>query len=213
METSLYIRQSTQGLHRALERSALAQGLMSPHLTLQGYCKALIPWSRAWQLVESAIDRSADKAHCALLIPSRRWHLALSDLQVLGQGTAPASLATAHHPYAPLAPAASLPELLGMCYVLRGAALGGAVIAAHIRKTVPLAPGTGTLFFDAADPQALSWRQWTTDFDARVAGAPAQAQALHGASRTFEKLLQIFSAKASPETARTMPTDAQGLHA
>lgn len=173
----------------------MARELMSTTLTLSRYRDILEIWGGAWVGLEFAIALSVDCQECQGLLPHARAGRAVTDLRSIDAllGQPPNSAVVAPPRSFALIPAQTLAELLGMCYVAQGALLGGQVIARRLHQTLQLAPGIATSFFDTAEPNGMTWTSWTRALSARVSSEPGQAEALHGARRTFAYLQMAFT--------------------
>lgn len=199
------LRRHTATHHRRLEATPLAQAILSPTLDLPGYRRALTAWADAWWPLEQAVVGSAHATALASLLPPPRHALALADLQTLSvdAATAPARAASATPPV--LQAAAATPAgLLGLCYVLCGAALGGQVIAAHLHKRLGLHAGHGAAFFGGCRAGMPAWPAWCATADRLLSDAEAAAQSQEAAALAFETLRRPFSAF-QPEPATLAP--------
>ena len=83
---------------------------------------------------------------------------------------------------------------------MRGASLGGKVIAKHLATHLGLHASKGATFF-AADEQATTWTQWMQHAGTLVNRAEEIDQAVVAASTTFEFLLQRFSSHSQHSSA------------
>lgn len=204
-EAILSLRAFTQEAHKALEATHLARDLMSPTLSLSRYRDIVQAWAQAWSALEAALQASAMQDICCELLPAPRCALAQQDLARLD--------ALLHRPpvsdrapladcIAPLAPASSAAELLGMCYVAQGALLGGQVIARHVQTTLQLPPGCATQFFAPPQAPTLRWPDWTRAFNHSIRSPAELNAAQDGASRTFTYLRQAFDSEVVKRKAR-----------
>lgn len=153
------LREQTRETHAALERQPLMCRLMSPAVTWEDYAQFLGRLYAAYLPFCVHIDATVDRFALADMSPQEIPGFLHQDIQELGMA-APAPL-----------PAAQLPQLgsdleaLGAWYVLEGAALGGAVVAKHLRRhlgeAVPLGYLAGR---NIQSPRR--WRRFNTHFSA-----------------------------------------------
>jgi heme oxygenase (biliverdin-IX-beta and delta-forming) len=95
--------------------------------------------------------------------------------------------------------AATLPldhlvQLLGSIYVIEGSALGGRLIAPHLRKTLGVGPGHGASYFHGFGGQAgQMWRDYRVLASLEIGeSSNAMARACRSAKRTFGALIDLF---------------------
>ena len=88
----------------------------------------------------------------------------------------------------PVPPAGSVPEALGCCYVLEGAALGGRVIAARLAPAGGPASLACRYFAGHGADTGRRWGAFLRHLERRCAGEQATALALAAARATFERL-------------------------
>ena len=207
VDIALYLRTLTRDEHAALEGAFLARELMSPTLTLTTYRDILRVWSEAWAALESVIFTSTFGASCRSLLPPARAQWAEHDLMALEPHVPPGAV---RHAYlganmAPLSPAQSEAELLGMCYVAKGASLGAKVITRHLHHTLGLPSGVGTRFFGADAHDAMTWPEWTRELNMRSWSPEDKQAALDGATRAFAYLGRVFKAAEQIDKERWKP--------
>lgn len=187
------LRHATQDLHQALEATAAAQDLLSSSLVRERYAHILRLWASSWAALEDSIHRSPwAQSMRHLLVTPRAVH-ALHDLRYLGfdaDDVFPAGVASGQ---VQIAVPASQAALLGRCYVMRGAALGGRVIAKHLSRSLGFGQNQGSSFFSAGDAEVLSWPQWGKQLDLSLASSEDRQQAVQEARATFQFLLQTFT--------------------
>ena len=87
-----------------------------------------------------------------------------------------------------LPPTRSVPEALGCCYVLEGAALGGRVIAARLARAPGRSPLACRFFAGHGADTGVRWSAFLRHLERRCAGEQATAGALAAARATFERL-------------------------
>lgn len=195
------LRAQTQVLHQALEATPVAQALLSPGLTLAAYTEILSVWAAGWQTLEPALFAAPYARTVPHLLPIPRLQQAQADLQYLDALRACDQSARSSHAERLAAAAgvwagtpASLSGFIGVCYVLRGASLGGMVIARHLERTLALDAAHGAAFFNAESGDGLSWVQWMRSADAALLADDDIDAACRAAGDTFALLLHLFSA-------------------
>ena len=198
------LRAQTQVLHQALEATPIAQALMAPDLTLPRYANILAVWAAGWQILEPALFAAPFASTVPHLLPFPRSRCAQADLHYLDSlavfdrsrravpadpdaGAGAAATAT----WAGIPP--SLSGFIGVCYVLRGASLGGKVIARHLDRTLGLDATHGAAFFNAESGEGLSWVQWMDRAQQALLKENEIDAACHAAAATFSLLLGLFS--------------------
>lgn len=101
----------------------------------------------------------------------------------------------------PLAPAVAacpridgIAQALGSLYVMEGAALGGQLIAAGLRRRLAIGADTGGAYFNGCGKDtAVRWREYRELAGSVLDGdRPAQALACAAAVATFEALIATF---------------------
>ncbi len=176
------LRTESRAEHEAIDR---ALDLLARGLTLGAYRRRIEQFHGFYAPLE---DRLGDLG--ALAWPSgaapleRRAPLLAADLVALGVG-APERLPRCE----------ALPELrgpadvLGCLYVLEGAALGGQVIARHLRDTLGIGPSNGGSFFHGrAEQTGPHWRAFCATL-AAFRGDDAEGDAtVQAAIATFRAL-------------------------
>ena len=201
------LRRQTHALHKALEETAVARALLSTELTLAQYAQVLAVWHAAWQRLEQGLFDSPFAKEVPHLLPFPRAQLAQGDLAYLDSiACAPDVHNLVQHAVTRSLDEmpASLSGFIGMCYVLRGASLGGKVIAKHLNATLALNDGKGTAFFNAESSDSLSWVQWMQRADQVLLSENDVDAACRWACATFELLLESFSGTNDLATARLL---------
>ncbi len=97
-------------------------------------------------------------------------------------------------------PLDTLVQALGSIYVIEGSALGGRVIAPHLKKTLDIGPGHGASYFHGFGGQTGEmWRDFRL-LAALEIGESGEAivQACMSARRTFAALIDLFAPLAPP---------------
>jgi hypothetical protein len=106
------------------------------------------------------------------MIPSERTSLAEFDLQVLDRLLPTTNRYVHFQPVAiaPMEPAQTIEELLGMAYVAVGSSLGGKVIVRHLQSVLRMEVGVGMSFFSGEARGELGWPDWLRALNVRVVG-------------------------------------------
>ena len=190
------LRSHTRLLHQVLENTPTARALLSPAITLVCYAEHLVIWAAAWKKIEQSLYESPFAKRVPQLLPCPRAGLAEADLAYLY------SLEGVRSSHKPLHHSAvdtsslnpeNLSGFIGICYVLRGASLGGKVIAKHLESTLAMSVDRGASFFSAGSGDYLSWDQWIRSANQMLSIENDIDLACHWASATFELLITAFS--------------------
>lgn len=167
------LRRHTRAEHHGLENHPVMTRLVRPGLHIEDYAETLSALHPAQQELEQLAATTIDHLTMTYpLAPRVAWleadlaHLGLSPPNPQGRD-----------PELP----ATLPELVGLLYVLEGARLGARVIADKIH--VSLGDATPMAFFDHADGE----RAWPTFCDFAVKHCPMDEAglAIRAARRAF----------------------------
>ena len=101
--------------------------------------------------------------------------------------------------------AAALPldhlvQVLGSIYVIEGSALGGRVVAPHLKSTLGIGPGHGASYFHGFGGQAGDmWRDYRVLASLEIGeSSKATVRACRSAKRTFGALIELFEPLAPP---------------
>ncbi|MEY4414611.1 MAG: hypothetical protein RIQ53_1904 [Pseudomonadota bacterium] len=217
-----HLRDLTLPEHRHLEGSALARALDDPALNAVRYRALLARWLQAWGPLEQTLDRAPHARALGQLLPAPRTAIGRADLAWLearlpaaartpagsdpGFGLATGtSIGTFTGPSA--GPSTGLPALaapqsvagaLGWAYVLRGAALGGQVIARRLLQRLGPDLAPAVRFFASGEQQALSWTRWQQAADARLADPADLQRATEAARAVFVWLATHFDGPLPP---------------
>lgn len=196
---SALLRSGCWAEHKRLESHPVSQLLMSDELTTRAYAQVLATWLLVWSELEPVVFLGAPVGVPPERLPAKRAFLAVQDLSYLGHSFS-SSLG--------LSGASSLPSAenggwYGIAYVMQGSAMGGAVVAAHLKKLLGLEPGLGASFFSvrsaAINPTNAGsvrheWIDWTRWVDSQLAGNPTQTEvAVSTAEATFRFIHNTFS--------------------
>jgi len=172
-----FLKQQTREQHERVEG---LMPVMHDALTPEGYVHVLLALLDVYVALEVRLARSPLPG--AFDHRPGRWSgLIRRDLQALGVRTVPRGPAEGAVPFGEW-------EALGCLYVLEGAALGGQVIARHVRRRLRLAPEAGLAFFTGGGADAgRSWRAFRVAAaqHAAHAGDAEWASALRGAREAF----------------------------
>lgn len=191
------LRLRTKELHLQLEQTAVARHLMSTTLTVAAYVDILQVWGTAWNELETALWTTHFALQVPNLLPARRSAKANIDLRYLAAQHAIVASRRVEKNDRAVAPPLTLASFVGVCYVLRGASLGGKVIARHLALTLGLTASHGAAFF-AAGEEGGTWREWLQHADALIQNQHDIDQAVNSATTTFTFLRQQFSYAAEP---------------
>jgi heme oxygenase (biliverdin-IX-beta and delta-forming) len=183
------LRQATDALHRSVERRFdLERGIEDAG----DYCALLARFFGFYAPIERELLR-LDWRNSGIDISTRHkspWLAAdLSDF-----GLAPAAIAAL--PQYPAAPRSdSLPEALGILYVLEGATLGGQVVLRRLSAKIGISPVFGGRFFASYGPDVgRMWRGYV-DVLERCGDAPPRAETIE---RSAVVAFKAFDAWLSP---------------
>lgn len=175
------LREATASRHAAIDALlALRRPFGAAHYTrvLQGFGAFLSAW-------EPRMAQVLPPHWQSWFAASTRLHLVQQDLAAMGglRLAGPVVLATLDTPAA----------ALGSLYVLEGSALGGQFIAAAARRQLGLTQDHGTAYFHGCgSATATRWREFLARLDADLASPEARAQAVQGATTTFDVLTDLF---------------------
>jgi heme oxygenase len=189
------LRERTKMRHITMEQTPLARDLMSLQLTLPRYVQILSTWVGAWVALENCIESSPFAPQVTSLLPSKRAHLGLQDLQdwrAQGHEVTSAAGVCIEDAFSQILPTTKA-GLLGVCYVARGASLGGQVIARHLTTILPVDAGRGIAFFAPDEAPTLTWSQWSHALGAQLDTTEKVEQAVGWADATFVALQKVFS--------------------
>ena len=124
----------------------------------------------------------------------RRGGFASADVEWLRsvQGIEP--VPTASHLAATL-PLGDLAEVLGSLYVIEGSALGGRVIAPHLKRTLGLAQGRGASYFHGFGGETgVMWSNFRVLASLEIGESSRNTvRACKSAKRTFAALIELFA--------------------
>ncbi len=92
-------------------------------------------------------------------------------------------------------PLADLAEVLGSIYVIEGSALGGRVIAPHLKTSLGIGPGHGASYFHGFGGQTgVMWSNFRVMASLEIGeSSKSTVRACQSAKRTFAALIEIFA--------------------
>ena len=108
-------------------------------------------------------------------------------------------------------PLEQLPQLLGSLYVIEGSALGGRVIAPHLKASLGIGPGHGASYFHGfGGDTGEMWRDFRVLTSLEIGESSKDTvHACRSAKRTFAALIELFAPLAPlPELAFDAAPDA-----
>ena len=186
------LRQNTQPLHHALEQTAMSQLLLSPKLDRSTYVRILYGFYGAFSSLEKMVEEMANLYKMDELegLLDSRAAQAMEDIRYL-TGTFDASLLPGSSlPFA----ARSVPEALGVVYVMEGSKLGGKVISKHLSQTIGVSPAEGGRFFANTEGSGMEgWKLFKLRCSAHADNHPDHTKAIIGsANSTFGYLHDYF---------------------
>ena len=184
---SALLKAQTHDAHKALENTQSMRNLMSPALVLTEYVGILEKWLHCWSPLETALNRCTLTTSQRHLLPEQRLDRLRHDLKILGGSIdTPTSLQTL--------PSTHNSGWLGVAYVMQGAQMGGAVISAHLLKTLNLGDEAATFFSPVSEaPVAKNWRSWCQQLDAIEVTNEEATAAVLAAKQTFAHMESHFA--------------------
>jgi heme oxygenase len=181
------LREETRAQHGRVEELL---ALLSPAMTVTGYCRVLQVMYAAWLPLEAALGQHCPAQYAELWRGRQRAHRIQTDLAALGC-TPDANLPGSY-------PSATLPDLstgaawLGALYVTEGSTLGGQQISRHLEQKFGWLEGRGHTFFLAYREQ--TGERWRAVQQALEAPGLDGNQVIRGAHQTFSYLELCFAA-------------------
>lgn len=190
---TVLLRRRTLALHRAVKALPLPRRVMSARVTQADYASYLAAIHRVYALMESALfDHVPPHLLAALGV---RPKLSALEADLADLGTAPLRPLGRVAAALRLPPPSDLPGSVGALYVLERAALGGRIVARHLRRHLPNG-GAGIPFrfleFHGAEVEG-AWRRFVVALDALKARPDFPvARLVEGAQVAFESVLGIL---------------------
>jgi len=124
----------------------------------------------------------------------RRGGFASADVEWLRSvaGIAPVAMSAT---MASALPLVELADVLGSLYVIEGSALGGRVIAPHLKTTLGLEPGRGASYFHGFGGETgVMWANFRVLASLEIGeSSHSTVQACQSANRTFAALIDLFA--------------------
>lgn len=185
VDPAQYLRAATQLRHKALEAQPCFARIMQPEVSLHDYASLLTLLYRFHAQAEPTLnDRLRD-------LPWRDIHrarveLLASDLKALDL---PLPSNTTQH--------LELKDehgALGAVYVIEGSALGGQIIARHLRNTLQHEVSQSLAFYGTLSRDVgIHWQKVIGQLRHQLTTDEARQSALDGANATFDSLLALAS--------------------
>jgi heme oxygenase len=178
------IREGTRAQHARCEAQMNLTALAS---SLEGYAEALQSFEALhdYVLAHTADVVAAAPAELGAGLGRGRARLS-ADLRALGQTPRRAAADPVDDELG------ELDAQLGAWYVLEGSALGGRVIARHVRDSLPGAAGALSYFRGEGPDTAARWQRFGTFANRLEADSGVDCDAvLRGAERTFDHFLSL----------------------
>lgn len=177
------LRAETAALHQRLEEDNPAQAILNHTMDLDGYKSLLLQNYLAYSCMEDQIKR-----HLPQLSMDKTQRLA-ADLQDLG--VSPDAYQSDDTPEFEIHSPA---QALGAAYVVEGSAMGGMVIAKHLRKCGALQDLKQQHFFNGDKSSLTSWKHFREELQAREFDPQQEEEVLAAAKEAFlvfEKFFQV----------------------
>ncbi|GHB63257.1 biliverdin-producing heme oxygenase [Persicitalea jodogahamensis] len=182
------LKAETQSQHQSLEQTEPSRRVMSPALSREGYLEVLYAFHGAFSPLESQVRESLDKNPANLeFVP--RSNLAIADIKQLSGSFNPDyfSQGDAIERQGGL----SLPEAVGVMYVLEGSKLGGKVISRQLAKTIGVEPQNGGSFFSGGKIE--EWKTFQAYCESYAQKRPEAADTIiESAKSTFRWIEGYF---------------------
>lgn len=126
--------------------------------------------------------------------PRRRGGFASADVEWL-RSEADIDLPDLEARAAAVLPLGDLPLVFGSLYVIEGSALGGRVIAPHLKRTLGLDQGRGASYFHGFGGETgVMWNNFRTLAALEIGESPrGTVLACQSAKRTFTALIEVFA--------------------
>jgi len=177
------LRLETAALHQRLEDDNPAQAILNHSMDLDGYKTLLLQNYLAYRCMEGQIKRHLPQLS---MDKTERLEADLRDL-----GIAPDAYLSSDTPDFEIQ---SVAQAYGAAYVVEGSAMGGMVIAKHLRKCEALQDLKKQHFFSGDKSSLTSWKHFKEELQ-RQEFDPRQKEELLAAAKeaflVFEKFFQV----------------------
>jgi len=175
------LREATRTEHARVDALPRMRALLSQRVTRATYVEALSRLYRVHCELDAAIDPALGRMAHSTLRPAQLLDGLEQDLAQLGREALPEATA--------VTPLAAPAQALGAWYVLEGAALGGVLLARHLRSVLgddlPLAHFGG--------PRARRrWPDFLRHLEAQLRSAQLRSEAIAGARCAYDRSRQIL---------------------
>jgi heme oxygenase len=181
-----WLSRETAEMHRQLESTPLLSKLLDESISLLEVSEVLERFLWAYRPIDRALEDSLPRFLTTFRTP-RRTPCLIADLTALGQPIRKEVPVTFTFPF-------SLPETLGVLYVIEGSTLGGAMIAGRLERGHARIPRHALSFFLLGESEFPSlWERFLMTFPTGAASREFSHDLLRGATRTFRHFLDVFS--------------------
>jgi heme oxygenase len=188
------LRGETASEHVRLER---VTGMMSPHLTVDGYRRYLLEMGAVHAALEPRLSGLEGLA-AALPDVEQRRKLPLLERDLAALGVSPSALADLARSRPP-PPCSGVAEALGVLYVLEGSTLGGRLIRRHLEAVLGSSVAGATSYLDAYGEVGGPWRRFGAAAEAYGTAHPGAPAAMAAAAvATFRALLAGWGEASGP---------------
>lgn len=172
------LREATAALHQRLEQQNPAQAILDHSMDLETYKSLLLQNYQAYEYLEARIatflpQLKADKAE--------RLKADLEGLKLVPPSDPPMNISIT-----------SPAEAFGAAYVVEGSALGGMVIAKHLKQCVLLKDLDSQLFFNGDKACLAAWDLYKKELASQEFGQAEEQDLLAKARETFLFFENVF---------------------
>ena len=182
------LKTETQPQHQSLERTELSRRVMSPMLSRENYLEILYAFYGAFTPLESQVQATLTARYPTLkFVP--RGPLVVDDIRQLSGTFNPVEFPAEKSDESK--ETLTLPEALGVMYVLEGSKLGGKIISRQLEKSMGVLPTLGGSFFAAGAIE--DWKNFQSACENYVAQHPDKADTIiESAKATFRWIEACF---------------------
>jgi heme oxygenase len=166
---------------------------MSSDLNLLTYLKVLKVWVEAWSNLEEAILQSAFAEELQWMLPGSRSKLGITELNTLAVKYGFSAIQSDFVIKGSFQITPSVGALVGTCYVMRGAELGGKIIGKHLHSTLALPDIVFTSFYTADNVEQKQWGAWQKKCNEFLNSQCLIFDAVSGAKDTYAFLINSFT--------------------